>query len=128
MNGFPSEWWGAADAVGFKPSRASFVFGPPERDDLPDGQLVGIQDIRPPCRSLGTVGLDRDRSIRILRAFAQGDALPPLVAYQVPDPPFRYRLGTGFHRFHLSVAAGFAQIPLSILDHWEPWMTGDPMP
>ena len=54
--------------------------------------------------------------------------MPPVVIYSVPEGPFAYRIGEGFHRFHLSIAAGFTHVPAAVLDYWEPWMTGDPMP
>jgi hypothetical protein len=72
--------------------------------------------------------LVRCRAVSILAAFAQGAALPPVLVYAVPDGPFAYRLGEGFHRFHLSLAAGFTHIPAVVMHYWEPWMTGDPMP
>lgn len=124
----PEAWWHAAGAMGLLASGSSFIPGVPERAGLPHGQEVAIATIRPPRRFVGTAGLVRDRAISILTAFAQGLALPPVVIYAVPDGAFTYRLGEGFHRFHLSIAAGYTHIPAVILSYWEPWMTCDPTP
>lgn len=119
----PDEWFVEAGFVGDRPKGSSYRATPSEYD-LSVG-IVPVSSVRPPRRNPGVVGLHRPRSVSILRGFLEGDAIPPLRVYDVPDGTFRYRVGEGYHRFHLSIAVGFTHLPVEIGTHWEPFMTGD---
>ncbi len=124
----PAEWPTAVGFVGFRAHSSSYAAGAVEKPDLPDPQPVALREIRPPMRDEGVVGLVEERALSILRAMAAGRTLPPVTLYAAPEGSYRYRLIDGFHRYSISVALGFDAIPASVLDYWEPWMTGDPMP
>jgi len=124
----PPGWLTSAGLFGFKPQVAAYSAGINEHPSLPAAVEVLLRDIRPPKRSPGVIGLDKERALSILHAIATDAPLPPVTVYAVPDGEFRFRLGAGYHRFYISQAIGFRAIPAAILDYWEPWMTGDPMP
>ncbi|MFL6311905.1 MAG: hypothetical protein ACJ71W_07345 [Terriglobales bacterium] len=55
----------------------------------------------------------KDRVLKILRGFLANEAIPPVEVVELLPPvaPYRYKLTNGTHRFYLSIAAGFRQIP-----------------
>ena len=124
----PPSWLSRAGMTAFYPRQSSYVAGANENANLPAAEEVPLAAIRPPKRSPGIQGLVEDRTISILRALATNTPLPPVIVYSVPDGSFAYRLGAGFHRYYISRLVGFQAIPANVLDYWEPWMTGDPMP
>lgn len=124
----PYEWLSKSGLVGFVTATESYCAGENEYPDLPPPLSVRLDTIRPPQRSPGVADLVEKRALSILGAIASNAALPPIRLYAVPDGPYEYRLGDGFHRFTISRALGFSAIPAAVLDYWEPWMTGDPMP
>jgi len=77
--------------------------------------LVPLADVEAPRRDAGVIGLHEDRAVSLLRAFRAGIAVPPLEVHEPPEPrKFRYRVRDGFHRYYLSVAAGFPMLPVSV--------------
>lgn len=82
--------------------------------------LVPVDEIEPPVRNLTHPldfrGFDRARLVNLLAGMRDGVELPPVRLARVdgPDfPParFHFRVIDGFHRYHASLAAGFAQLP-----------------
>src|SRR5713226_1528524 len=101
----PDAWLVSAGAVGFSPAAAAYVASSSE--EWPT-TLVPLADVEAPHRDAGVIGLHEDRAVSLLRAFRAGIAVPPLEVHEPPEPRrFRYRVRDGFHRYYLSVAAGF---------------------
>jgi len=121
----PDDWYAEAAISTIPLQGRSYEAGPPERINLPPSGELALSDVRPPRRAPGVPGLVRERAVALLGGFQSKTPLPPIVAYAVPDPPFAYRLGEGYHRYYLSLAVGFTHVPAVILTYWEPWMTGD---
>lgn len=103
------------DAAGFAgPSEASYAY---DATDL-SVQLVALSDIEPPQRGPGKVSLVPARADAIIYGMIDCKQMPP-IRVKVPADPggeYRYALYDGFHRFYLSVAAGFSHIPVEIVD------------
>jgi hypothetical protein len=121
--GVPEALWTASGMIDFSPAASSYR---PLIDF--DGQpvlTVPIAEVRPPIRNPGVEGLIRPRALRILAGFLQDEAIPPINVADQPIGRYRYRVCDGFHRYHLSVAAGFSHIPVMVQEFWEPWVTGD---
>ena len=72
-----------------------------------------LDDIEPPFRLPSKRGFDRTRMVSILQGFVANEAIPPIDLLILPPlndisgQPFTYRVLTGVHRFHASMAAGF---------------------
>jgi len=73
--------------------------------------MLCIAEIEPPLRDVGVALFPRAK--QILDGLMRGDALPPIHVELLPEITglHRYRTTDGFHRFHLSRAVGFSQIP-----------------
>jgi hypothetical protein len=103
-----------APAYRYSIAGPSSEFFPPERL-----HVLPIAEIEPPLRYVGVALFPRAK--QILDAMLRGDALPPIYVEPLPDSPagpYCYRVADGFHRFHLSRALGFSQIPAII---WPPF-------
>ena len=113
----PNDWYIEAGCNAVTPSGNSFRAEPNENWPVIE---VPIELVRPPKRNPGVEGLNRERSISILKAFASGAARP---AIEVDEPPdlegYRYRVRDGYHRFHLSVAVGYLRLPVSVLPYFD---------
>ena len=118
----PDEWLRKAGAEGFQARRDHYR--PAPASEGLTLKLAPVAAVQPPRRCAGVVGLHEDRAVRILEGFVGDAEMEPILAYEVQDGPHRYRVGDGYHRFHLSIAAGFSQLPLMLSPVWEPWMTG----
>jgi len=111
------EWWAEAGMSGFVPSRQSYRTQRASSDICE----VRIVDIAPVPRKLSCgvfnddpeTGLTaKERCMKILRGFVNGDAIPPVqIAKQNPDSPYTYEVRHGAHRFYLSIGAGFTHVP-----------------
>jgi hypothetical protein len=112
------EWLAEAGLIGFVPSHQSYLA---DHQAFRDIFEVRIADVAPVRRNLscGVFNDDADtrltakeRCMKILRGFANGDAIPPvLIVKQNPDTRYLYRLTHGAHRFYLSIGAGFTHVP-----------------
>jgi hypothetical protein len=117
---FEDRWLVDAGAEDFVPSSPSYIV-----DATPDSTLISIDDIKPLRRVPlfkqtpdfhpdGALTVD-ERVVRILRAFVDGDALPPVqVVSSSGGPPFE--LKDGAHRLHLSRKVGYTHVP-AVVDH-----------
>jgi len=72
--------------------------------------LVPVAEIRGPAIRPGGRGLVLERLRPILAAIARDEALPPVPIYRGPEGPQAVLLD-GAHRFSVSVAFGFQEIP-----------------
>jgi len=118
-NGFEfeicDEWLVESGMDGFVRERQSY------RTDRHDSYEVRIDEVEPVTARLRH-GLFRDdaetgltakqRSMKILRGFAAGDAIPAVRVVRLPPGSrYAYKLTDGAHRFYLSIGAGFTHVP-----------------
>lgn len=102
----------------FKPAGPAYAFAigsfPVERL-----LVVPIGEIEPPLRTVGVAMFPRAK--RYLDAIRSGGAQLPIEVELLPEMrgPYRYRVLDGFHRFHLSLALGFSEIPVIVWRHVE---------
>lgn len=111
-------WLVAAGAESFVPSSTAYIV-----DATPGSSLISINDIKP-VRRLPDVPLFKKtgdghpdgelsadaRVIRILRAFVDGAALPPVIVRASSEgQPFE--LFDGAHRLYLSLAIRYTHVP-----------------
>ncbi|HEX8595366.1 MAG TPA: hypothetical protein VF682_19155 [Pseudomonas sp.] len=80
--------------------------------------LLALEDIRPPERKPDVSLLNIDRAESIVQGMLSGAEIPPIEVYPIVgrNTEFRYALFDGYHRYHLSIAAGFARIPALIVE------------
>ena len=98
-------------AVGLRPGGA---VGRSFRCEHADVAFVPIAQIRGPTIAPGKRGLDRDRLSSIISGIAGGVALPPVpVCWEAEGS--KAVLLDGAHRFAVSIAYGFCEIPSLIL-------------
>lgn len=105
----PDEWWQETGMTGFTPRASSY------RPAVRPGQdytLVPIAQFDPPRRTPPYPLIFRTQSLAILRGFATDAAIPPVTAEKLSTGPYSVMLREGFHRFYLSVAAGFTHMPV----------------
>jgi len=102
--------------AGYRPSRTAYRWQPAT---LPVFE-VPIADVAPCWRELShsvfndnpLEGTARDRVVRILRAFRDDVALPPVELVRAkPGSECVFELHHGAHRFYCAVAAGFISVP-----------------
>lgn len=105
----------------FRPAQTAYRYDiaglPSEFFPLERLRVLSISEIEPPLRDVGAALFPRAK--RILEGMQRGDALPPIRVEQLSEiaGPYRYQPIDGFHRFHLSRALGFSQIPAIV---WPP--------
>lgn len=113
--GVPEQAQIMLSAAGFvSPATASYSV-----IDSDDVSIIEIADIAPPARNPQKINLHPERASDICRAFANGQALPPIDVTRSPGTDdYAYQLRDGYHRLNLSIAAGFTKIPAIIHDSW----------
>jgi hypothetical protein len=114
----PNEWWAEAGMVGFSPSNSASA----DRSSTA-AMLVPLQTILPPPRFPTAPkdwhGFERARLVSLLKGIATGVEIEPVPLLKLPQDdvwrmPYRYRMRDGFHRFYVSIAAGFECLPAVI--------------
>lgn len=114
----PDEWWTDAGMQRFRPSRASFRVQS-HGCSLPIVE-ISVNDVAPCWRELShgvfndhpIEGTARERVVRILQAFRDDVALPPVELVRADaGSGYRFQLHHGAHRFYCAVAAGFSAVP-----------------
>jgi hypothetical protein len=84
--------------------------------------IMPIAEIAPLRRSPNLPGYSRDgfeerRMVSILTAFCTGAPLPPVEVNECDSRAFRYALYDGMHRFYASIAAGYLQLPVVVVEN-----------
>lgn len=114
-------WLIAAGAESFIPSSTAYIV-----DANPSSSLISIDDIKPVRRGAGVPLFNKshdgeltaeERVIRILRAFVDGVALPPVEIVRVSSEGQPFELFDGAHRLYLSLAVGYTHVP-AVLSHF----------
>jgi hypothetical protein len=112
-------WLVAAGAASFVPSLSAYNVDETSRNGRVIS-LIDLTEIAPVRRESGVSffnasieeGLTaEERVIRILRAFVNGVALPPVELVRTSSDTHPYKLFNGAHRDYLSLAVGFTHIP-----------------
>lgn len=80
--------------------------------------LVPLEKIDPPLRKNGIEGLRKERTISLLQAIISGVPIAPLEVHQVPHSD-RLAVRDGFHRYYISVALGFPELPVSVRPYFD---------
>ena len=113
----PDSWLVAAGVWRFAPTGQAFVAtSNPKWPTV----LVPINGIEVPKRDAGVVGLHEDRAISLMRAFSEGNPVPPIEAHRSPALSCaRLSVRDGYHRYFTSIALGFAMIPVSIRPYFD---------
>lgn len=100
-------------ALGFVPDGSeSYLYA------LAEGiELILISSILPPERNIDKANLDRVRAADICCGIAGQDFIPAIDVTR-SGSVYRYQLRNGYHRYHISIAAGFTKIPAVVHDDW----------
>ena len=89
------------------------------KDPLYPSEVVPLNDIEPFVRGVGVPNFNERRALYILDTICNNTPLPPVRAYGFANSPYKYQLFDGFHRYHISIALGFTEIPVGI-NPWKP--------
>jgi hypothetical protein len=103
----PDTWLDTAGMLEFTPYAKTFSVVPPQNGGL---VVVPISGIAPPERAPGVKFFDKERMIKILRAFHDGTPLPPVEVNDTSTFPYRYKVYDGYHRYYASAAVGFSDL------------------
>jgi hypothetical protein len=108
----PSEWWESAGMHNFVPSSECYAVNPTAYS-----AIVSVEEIE--CsRANGELWFrNRDSVIEVLRKLRNHIELEPISVWSKEKTGSdKYRVRDGFHRFYLSVAAGYKKMPVKIDD------------
>ena len=115
-NLIPEDWLAAAGFVNLPSDCLSYHYDP----NLKNLHLVAMDLISPPMRSIGVTGLDKDRSINILKKIYNEQILDPIVCRNIlQSENYTLKVKDGYHRYHLSRMLGFSEIPALIYPAFE---------
>ena len=81
--------------------------------------VLDIRQVKSPARGRGVRWFDEGRMLKILAAFVSDQSLPPVDVDRPPQGRLPYRVRDGFHRYYASIAAGFSELPVRILPHYD---------
>lgn len=107
----PDEWWEATTSATGIPMASHYRAAG-------DSVVVSIQDVEPPLRDGGKIWFrDRDTVVRLLDGMRSGAELPPIQVWSKEKKNSSHHIvRDGLHRFYLSLAMGFTEIPVVIED------------
>jgi hypothetical protein len=112
----PDDWWAFAEMDAFSVNGARCFPVDPEGPDLDRIELVPLAAVEPPTRNPGVAAFKKAKLMPVLFAVRAGGFLPPIEVCRIPGGErFAYRVSDGFHRYYVSAAVGYPQLP--ILDH-----------
>ena len=111
----PDAWLLEANAGLFV--RSAPAFAATSDPDWPT-ELVALANVAVPQRDPGVAGLNRERTVSLLKAIVARSALPPLEAHRPPNAT-QLAVRDGFHRYFVSVALGFPMLPLSVRPYFD---------
>ncbi len=80
-------------------------------------EVVPVEEIEPPSRNGDFWFRNAESVIEVLRKIRTGEELEPLEVWSKEKKRSeRYHVKDGFHRFYLSVAAGYPKLPIKVND------------
>ena len=109
----PDEWWAFADMDKFSPRTDYYIYSQKQAEI----QIVPLAGIKPPTRSPGTPWFKKYKLMPIFFAFQSPECeLSPIEVLPVDARPYRFKVYNGFHRYYASIAAGYTQIPIVVVE------------
>lgn len=107
----PDEWWEASEMSTYTPTRSHYL-------SVSAHAVVSIEEIEPPLRNGGKVWFrDRDTVVQLLKGMRDCDKLPPIQVWSKEKKcSTLHVVRDGFHRFYLSIAIGYSEIPIEVQD------------
>ena len=107
------EWVVAAGGSEHRPTSSCYDYDKDNNNII----VVKINDIEPLRRYPDTEGLQRDRTINIIKGMVSGDFIPPICVEEITAFPsvYKYKLRDGYHRFYLSRHFKYTMIPVLVL-------------
>lgn len=109
----PDEWWIEAGMRDFSPISEHYC-----TDLSVCSEVVTFEELKPPLRE-GAQFWFRDRKtvVEILAGMRTGEELEPIEVWsRAKSDSNKIVVRDGFHRFYLSIAAGYRKIPVRIND------------
>jgi hypothetical protein len=112
----PDSWLWEAGCTLCKSLRLAYV-----ATSNPDWPTVNIpiQRVQAPMRDAGITGLHKERTISLLRAYADNTPIPPIEVHELLDRKEYYEVRDGYHRYYTSVVFGFTSLPVSIRPYFK---------
>jgi hypothetical protein len=108
----PDEWWRSAGMEGFVASAEHY-----DTDLSTCSEVVAFEEVEPPLRDDCFWFRNRDSVIDVLRKISSGQKLEPVEVWsRAKTNSTKLIVRDGFHRFYLSVAAGYRKVPVRITD------------
>jgi hypothetical protein len=106
----PDEWWKDAGIEGYIPRSLHY------HSDPTCSMFVPFNEIAPPLRDGDTIWFrDRQTVIQLLSMMRDGVELPPIEVWgKEKKCSDRFVVRDGFHRFYLSIAIAYIEIPVRI--------------
>jgi hypothetical protein len=108
----PDDWWEDGGMVGFTPLLSHYHF------DTTGSIIAPFNEVIPPLRDGDKIWFrDRETVIQLLSMMRTGLLLPPIEVWSKEKKcSERFVVRDGFHRFYLSVAIGYTELPVRIND------------
>ena len=108
----PDEWW-ESGRVSFTGNVSNYAY-PTDANT----QLVSMDELAAPLRDGGLIWFrNRDSVVNLLQGMCEGAILPPIPVWSKGTKhPTKFVVRDGFHRYYLSLAMGFTEIPIRIDD------------
>lgn len=108
----PDEWWCSAGMSNFVPNAAHY-----QTELSACSEIVPFGEIEPPLRDNGFWFRNRESVINVLIKIRSGEKLDPIEVWsRTKTNSKKYIVKDGFHRFYLSIAAGYTKLPVKIND------------
>lgn len=109
------EWWIESKAHEYK--RVISGYRALSNPEFPT-QYVHINNLCEPRRNLGVPMFDKSRTYSIINAILNNTEIPPIEVHQRPEDR-ALAIRDGFHRYHISIAFGFEEIPISVRPYFD---------
>lgn len=113
----PDDWWRFADMDRFRvPAGGGFY----PYAQAPSLEVVPIEQIEPPTRDTGVELFKKYKLLPVLFAFQSPEcALPAVKVQRLAAGPYRFKVQNGLHRYYGSVAAGYRQLPVVVIEPFD---------
>ena len=111
----PDDWWSFAEMNLFHPCETFYPYRPKCTGSI---DIVSLKGIEPPIRDPGIAEFKKYKLVSVLLAFHSPEcALPPVQVERLTAPNnYQYRIHNGYHRFYASVAAGYSELPIVVIE------------
>jgi hypothetical protein len=108
----PDEWWVCTDMDRFSRGESQFWAG------SQNVQIVPLAEVEPPSGDAGIPPFKKYKLIPVLFGFQSPESsLPPVHVLLKNFPgPYRFKVYDGYHRYYASVAAGYPNLPVVLME------------